>query len=62
MLVLKRYVGESIIIEGGIRVLVLEVGRNHVALGVEAPHHVGIDREEVVERKRRWRQEEHEAP
>jgi carbon storage regulator len=48
MLVLNRKPGEAIVIDGGIRVVVLSVDRRGVRLGVEAPTATGILREELV--------------
>ena len=48
MLILGRRPGDSIVIEGGIRVVVLAVDRKSVRLGIEAPPHVSILRGEIV--------------
>ena len=50
MLILTRRTGEAILIDGGVRVVVLGTDGNGVRLGIEAPPSVGILREEVVER------------
>jgi carbon storage regulator len=50
MLVLMRRVGETIVIDGGIRVTVVSVQGGKVRLGIEAPPEVRVDREEVHER------------
>ena len=47
MLVFTRRRGEAIIIGGGIEVRVLRVGRDGVRLGVVAPQHVPVHRQEV---------------
>lgn len=47
MLTLTRRVGEKICLEGGIEILVKEIHRGHVRLGVEAPREVRIWREEL---------------
>jgi len=47
MLVLSRKLNEEIIIDGCIRVRVIEMKGNHVRLGIEAPDDVPILREEV---------------
>jgi carbon storage regulator CsrA len=50
MLVLTRKVEQEIIIEGGIRVKVLDIERGgRVKLGIEAPESVGIWRAELKE-------------
>ncbi|HYD55115.1 MAG TPA: carbon storage regulator CsrA [Gemmatimonadaceae bacterium] len=48
MLILGRRPGESIVIEGGIRIVVLAVDRKSVRLGIEAPPAVTILRGEIV--------------
>jgi carbon storage regulator len=48
MLVLTRKPGEAIVLDGGIRVTVLALGRSVVRLGIEAPVGVGIVREELL--------------
>jgi carbon storage regulator len=49
MLVLNRRPGEAIIIDGGIRVVVLSSDRRGTRLGIEAPQATGILREELVQ-------------
>ncbi len=46
MLVLTRKTNESIIIDGGIEVMVVQVRGNRVRLGFRAPSHVSIQRRE----------------
>ena len=48
MLVLSRKFNESIVIDGGIKITVLEICCNRIRLGIEAPKEVGIMREELV--------------
>lgn len=50
MLVLTRKAQESICIGDGVRVTVIDVRGNKVRLGIEAPPHVRIHREELVAR------------
>ncbi|MCB1827213.1 MAG: carbon storage regulator CsrA [Coxiellaceae bacterium] len=51
MLVLTRSVGERLIIKDGeIRLNVLEVKGNQVRLGIDAPKHISVHREEIFER------------
>ncbi len=50
MLILSRRTGEAILIDGGVRVVVLGVDGNGVRLGIEAPSSVGIVREELAQR------------
>ncbi len=48
MLILSRRPGDSILIDGGIRIVVLACDRGGVRLGIEAPPEVGILRAEIV--------------
>ncbi|MDY3553948.1 carbon storage regulator [Gemmata sp. JC717] len=47
MLVLTRRPGESIIIAGDIKLTVVSVGPGRVKIGIEAPSHVRVDRQEI---------------
>jgi carbon storage regulator len=49
MLVLDRKMNESIVVDGNIRIKVVRIGRGRVTIGIEAPGHVGIYREELLE-------------
>lgn len=48
MLILGRRPGESIVIDGGIRVVVVSCDRRGVRIGIDAPPEVGIVRGEIV--------------
>jgi carbon storage regulator len=48
MLILSRRVGETLVIDGDIKIVVLECARNSVRLGIEAPADVTILRGELV--------------
>ena len=50
MLILSRRPGDAILIDGGIRIVVLAVDGGSVRLGIEAPSSVGIVREEILNR------------
>ncbi len=50
MLLLTRNSDESIIIDGGIKITVLETSGSHVKIGIDAPAEVKVYREEIVER------------
>lgn len=50
MLILSRRPGDAIVIDGGIRIVVLASGQRCVRLGIEAPSEIGIVREEVLTR------------
>lgn len=49
MLILQRKKGESLILDGNIKVTVTEIGSDGVKLAIEAPKDVKILREELVE-------------
>jgi carbon storage regulator len=49
MLVLSRKVGEAIIIEGGIRIVVVSCDRRGARIGIEAPASASTLREELVQ-------------
>jgi carbon storage regulator len=51
MLVLTRRVGEEIVIDGSIRVMVVAVKGDKIRLGISAPPSVPVDRKEVHERR-----------
>ena len=53
MLVLTRRVGEEIVIDGDIRVTVLELRGSVVRLGITAPQSVRVLRQELQERQQR---------
>ncbi|MBC7896184.1 MAG: carbon storage regulator [Cytophagaceae bacterium] len=48
MLSLRRKPGDAVIIAGGIRIVVLASDRRGVRLGIDAPPHVNIVREEIL--------------
>lgn len=50
MLVLSRKTDESIVISGGIRITVVEIGPGRVRLGITAPDSVRVDRQEIHDR------------
>lgn len=49
MLILTRRAGEAILLDGGIRVIVIATERGQVRLGIEAPPDVNIVRQEIVD-------------
>ena len=51
MLVLTRRIGEEIVVNGNIRIKVLEGKGDRVRLGITAPKSVRVDRQEVHERR-----------
>jgi carbon storage regulator len=54
MLVLTRRVGEEIVIDGNIRVIVVAAKGDKIRLAIEAPPSVPVDRKEVHERRREF--------
>lgn len=51
MLVLSRTVNERIVIDGGIVITIVKVQGDKVRIGIDAPKHVGVNREEVAQKK-----------
>ena len=51
MLVLTRRIGEKIVIGDDICVTIVEVTGERVRVGVTAPRHVRVDRQEVHQRR-----------
>ncbi|MGO8744543.1 MAG: carbon storage regulator [Thermoguttaceae bacterium] len=59
MLLLARKAGQSVVIDGNIRVIVDRIGRRVVRLKVEAPRVIRVDREEVWNRRACENQSDH---
>ncbi len=51
MLVLRRRVGEGIIIQGDIHITVMTIKGDKVHLGITAPKDIRVDRQEVYEQR-----------
>ena len=49
MLVISRKTGESIVISENIRITVVSLGNDKVALGIDAPKEIKVIREELME-------------
>jgi carbon storage regulator len=50
MLVLTRKLGESILIEDNIKITVIDINKQQIKLGIDAPRHISINREEVAKK------------
>jgi carbon storage regulator len=57
MLILSRKLGESIVIDGHIRVKIMRVDGDVVKIGIEAPASVPVHRQEVYEEIQRSNQQ-----
>ena len=62
MLILTRRVGESVVIGEDVTVTVLGVKGNQVRIGINAPKHVAVHREEIFERIKSGRAADGTAP
>jgi len=50
MLILSRNANESIVIDDDIKITVIDVKGSQVRIGIDAPKHVAVHREEIYER------------
>lgn len=48
MLILTRKLGESIIIEDNIKITVVDINKQQIKLGIDAPKNITIYREEIA--------------
>jgi len=53
MLILSRKAGDSVMIDGGVRIVVLGVEGNSVRLGIDAPADVRVLRGEILKQVER---------
>jgi len=51
MLILTRKLNQAIIIDGEIKITVININRGQIRLGITAPEGVIIDREEIHEKR-----------
>ena len=56
MLILTRRVGETVMIGDDVTITVLGVKGNQVRVGINAPKHIAVHREEIYERIKREQQ------
>lgn len=61
MLILTRRVGETVMIGDDVTITVLGVKGNQVRVGINAPKHVAVHREEIYERIKREQQSDEAA-
>jgi carbon storage regulator len=55
MLILTRRTGETLHIGDDVQVTVMAVNGSQVRIGIKAPRHITVDREEIAQRKLRER-------
>ena len=58
MLVLSRKLNEKIVVDGNIVITVVKIDRNQVRIGIEAPGHIPVYREEIMPMAARNRADE----
>jgi carbon storage regulator len=51
MLVLSRKIGETIVVGDDIRITVVEIRGGKVRIGIDAPAHVIVDRQEIHDKR-----------
>lgn len=62
MLILTRRVQEALIIGDDVTVTVLSIKGNQVRLGIDAPRHVEVHREEIYHRVKQTQQDQLAEP
>jgi carbon storage regulator len=50
MLLLTRKLGERIVIGGDILITLVDIKGSHVRIGIDAPSHLGVYRQEILEK------------
>lgn len=53
MLILSRHVDESVVIGDDIRITIVRIRGDEVRIGIDAPRHIRVDRQEIHERRKR---------
>ena len=61
MLILTRRIGESVKINEDITVTVLGIKGNQIRIGIDAPKHVSVHREEIYQRLKKEEFDEEES-
>ena len=61
MLILTRRIGESVKINEDITVTVLGIKGNQIRIGIDAPRHVSVHREEIYQRMKNEELDEEES-
>ncbi len=62
MLILTRRIGETLMVGDDVTVTVLGVKGNQVRIGVNAPKHIAVHREEIYQRIQREKESQSQAP
>lgn len=60
MLILTRKKGEKITIDGNIVITILRYGHGYVKVGIEAPEHINVVRNEIIGVARKQKPRKHD--
>jgi len=53
MLIIRRKLGESIIVGDNIKITVVKIDKQQIKLGIDASKNVIVDREEIAKKRKR---------